>query len=501
MTAPQHDVIVVGAGISGLTTAWHLKQAGVDVKILEANAYVGGVMQTQRRDGFLLEKGPFNVLVHDESFQRLLLHFQDRLDPISATGNSGRSRFVLHRSRLCKVPSNPWQLITTPLLSPIGKLRLIRGLLLSRRGTSANRSIDEAAARRFGQEVADRLVSALCVGIYAADSATLSLDACFPGIAEMDDRLRSPLVSALRTAFKSKRRASNKRTKRRDLVSFSDGLSALPKVLAEDLGDDLTTNCDTKSIRQTQTGFELSYIINGRIDEIIHCRRLVLCVGKTAASTLLKSAAPTLAGEIALIPTSPLTVLNLGFDRKHIGHPLDGYGFLVPGTESDFPLLGVLWADSVFPHHAPAGSRLLRVFIRDSSDTGVGAQSDNQLVDIAVTSLRNLLQLTGKPTLVDICHWPNAIPLYTLDHVNRVANIKRQLQSHPNLHLLGNYLQGMSINDCVKNATQEASCIVTTLSRQKDIENDLAQSSRLLEHKAIEPIAQTLVQSLENKGN
>ncbi|MCH8823974.1 MAG: protoporphyrinogen oxidase [Planctomycetes bacterium] len=495
MTTPQHDVIVVGAGISGLTTAWHLKQAGVDVKILEANAYAGGVMQTQHRDGFLLEKGPFNVLVRDESFEQLLLHFQDKLDPISASGSSGRSRFVLHRSRLCKLPSNPWQFITTPLLSPIGKLRLIRGLLLSRRGTSANRSIDEAAARRFGREVADRLVSALCVGIYAAESKTLSLAGCFHGIAEMDDRLRSPLISALTSAFKTRR------PKRQGLVSFRNGLSALPKVIAEDLGDDLITNCDTKSIKQTQTGFEISYIINGGIDEIIRCRHLVLCVGKSAASTLLKSAAPTLASEISSIPTSPLTVLNLGFDRKHIGHPLDGFGFLVPSTEPDFPLLGVLWADSVFPHHAPKGSRLLRVFIRDSHTNEVDTKSDNELVDIAVTSLRNLLQLTGEPTLVDICHWPNAIPHYTLDHVNRVANIERQLQSHANLHLLGNYLHGMSINDCVKNAAQEASGIITKLSLQKDIKDDMSQQCRQLDHSAIEPKEPAILQSLENKGN
>ena len=167
-------------------------------------------------------------------------------------------------------------------------------------------------------------------------------------------------------------------------------------------------------------------------------------------------------------------------------------------------MLGVLWADSVFPHHAPTGSRLLRVFIRDSNDTGVGANSDNQLVDIAVTALDDLLQLTGDPTLVDICHWPDSIPHYTLDHVNRVANIERELQAHPNVHLLGNYLHGMSINDCVKNAAQEASRIVAKISLQKEqtgVKDDMSQPSRQLDHMTIKPIAQTLVQSLENQGD
>ncbi|WP_407561806.1 NAD(P)/FAD-dependent oxidoreductase [Streptomyces sp. 184] len=57
----HHDVIVVGAGVAGLACALDIAAAGLDVRVLEASDAVGGRMRTDRRDGFLLDRG-FQVL-------------------------------------------------------------------------------------------------------------------------------------------------------------------------------------------------------------------------------------------------------------------------------------------------------------------------------------------------------------------------------------------------------------------------------------------------------
>jgi len=56
------DVVVIGAGLAGLTAAWHLQQAGVDAVVYEAQDTVGGRVHTDEVDGFRLDRG-FQVLL------------------------------------------------------------------------------------------------------------------------------------------------------------------------------------------------------------------------------------------------------------------------------------------------------------------------------------------------------------------------------------------------------------------------------------------------------
>ncbi len=467
MTATSRDVIVIGAGISGLTAAWRLKQAGIDVCVLESEHDVGGAMRTERRDGFLLEKGPFNVIVRDEAFERLLKDLGHEIEVIEASRTAARARYVLHDNRLCKVPSNPLDLVTTPLLTLGGKARLVLGLVASRRRSADDDSIDNAARRRFGPEVADRLVSALCVGIFAAESRELSLSACLPSAAEIDTQSRSPLGFMIAKRFRQRRNAKTPR-RWRGLVSFRDGLGELPKILAAQLKQELFTSCRARSIRKVGRQYEINCSIEGGTGPTLRTGQLVLAIPKSATATLLVDLAPEISEHINAIPSSGLIVLNLGFERRHVGHPLDGYGFLVPTTSSSFPLLGVLWADSVFGHHAPPNRRLLRVFMGGTRRPDVLTKSDRGLVDIAFTALRDLLRLTSKPLLIDVCRWPDAIPQYRPGHVQRVIQINQQLRHYPGLHLIGNYLDGISINDCVRTASRTASEIARHIQATKN---------------------------------
>ena len=444
----MRDVIVVGGGISGLTVAWHLKRAGLDVALLEAETEVGGCVGTEHRDGFLLEKGPFNVIVRDPAFEELLTGLSDEVEVIAAS-KAARARYLYRRGRLMAVPTNPVALAASPLLSLGAKCRAVSGLLVSRRGGEAEYTIEDLAVRRFGREVSDTLVSAVIAGILAGDIGRLSAKACFPSIWRFDRRARSPLGYALTMPFR--RREGGKHHRRwPGLVSIDRGLGALARVAGRALGSDLLTGCRVEALSHADGGYTLSCKLEQGGARSLRCRRLVLALPAAEAGGLLGPIVPQADTILAGIESASLTVLNLAFRAEDVGHPMQGFGFLVPQNEPEFPLMGVLWADSAFPHHGKPGYRLIRVFIGGTRTPEVTSRSDDELLATTSKALRELLQITGEPTLVDVCPYPAAIPQYHLGHVEKIERLRARTATVPGLHLAGNYLEGVSVNDCIR---------------------------------------------------
>lgn len=467
MEKTSYQVIVVGGGISGLTAAWHLKQAGVDVALIERESTVGDCTRTESRDGFLLEKGPFNVMVRDPAFEALLEGVSDRVSVVRAS-HAARKRFIYRRGKLHAVPTNPVALATTGLLSVGSRLRLMSGMLLSRRAGSGEETIEQVATRRFGREVADTMVSAVISGIFAGDIKKLSLEACFPVVGRIDREARSLIGYGLASAFKKKKGKHRRRW--RGLVSLDGGLGALTGALGEALGSDLRTSCTVDDLRSTDEGYEVDIIRDDGCSERLTCQRLVMAAPVAEAERLLSPQIPEIADVTQTISSASLVVLNLGFRRSEIGHPLDGFGFLVPQNEPDFPLMGVLWADSIFPHHAPADHRLIRVFIGGARDASAVDRSDDELLNTAIGSLRDLLQISGSPMLVDVCRYPAAIPQYYAGHAERIKRLRQAVATAPHLHVIGNYLEGVSLNDCVRLATETAEKISQSLDAPNEMQ-------------------------------
>jgi oxygen-dependent protoporphyrinogen oxidase len=171
--------------------------------------------------------------------------------------------------------------------------------------------------------------------------------------------------------------------------------------------------------------------------------------------------APEAGRIIAGIESASLAVVNLAFQSKDVGHPMKGFGFLVPHNEPHFPLMGVLWSDSAFPHHGKPGHRLVRVFIGGTRTPDVMSRSHEELVATARKSLRELLDIRGEPVLIDVCPYPSAIPQYYLGHLDRMERLRSAVEAVPGLHLVGNYLEGVSINDCVRLGKRVAGEIVS----------------------------------------
>ena len=478
------DTLIVGGGIGGLTAAWRLAKAGRDVMLVEASDHVGGAVRTVRREGFLLEQGPFNVIVRAPALAELLADVADAAPVIPANKAVGRNRFVLFDGRLRKVPGSPVDLAKSDLLTAAGKARLLRGLAWSSPSDDAEETVDAAARRRFGPEVADRVVSAVTTGIYAADSKLLSLAACFPSVAAWDETGHSPLGRMLGRLAKRK---PTQPDRPRGLISVAGGLGAVPEALAARLGAErVRVGCSVERVERIDRGFTVSMNRNKpasepkaktRVlpsgeepassflceaasgEEIVECRNLILSVGASAAAALMDDLAPDASQTIRRMTASSMVVLNLAYRAADVGHALDGYGFLVPHTDADCPLLGVLFADSVFPHHAPAGVRLLRAFVGGTRDPAAIHRPDGELIDRTTAALREILGVCGGPALVDLVRWPDAVPLYAPGHVGRVETIRRAAAAVPGLHLLGNYLAGVSVNDVVRRAAEVADSV------------------------------------------
>lgn len=470
----MRDVVVVGGGISGLTTAWHLKRAGIDVCLIEAKPNVGGCTTSEKRDGFILEKGPFNVMVRDPNFQALLEAMSSRVNVVTA-GPAARARFIYRHNRLHKVPTSPISLATTRLLSFGGKCRMLGGMLVSRRPTGEDETIEQMAVRRLGREVADTMVSAVIAGIFAGDISQLSVGACFPAVGKFDAGARSLIIHGVRTAMRA-RKSKRGRPKRRwrGLVSIDGGLGALTSALGESLGEDLLCGRRVESVSWSMPGadnpghYTITFGENGtdektdgRQGQAIRCRRLVMASPAAETGRLLRDLVPEAAGILNDIESASLVVLNLAYPRAQVGHPMHGFGFLVPHNEPDFPLMGVLWADSIFPHHAPPDHRLIRVFIGGARDPEAPTRSDEALLATAAEGVRDLLSITGEPTLVDICRYTEAIPQYHVGHREKIERVRAAVENQPRLYLVGNYLEGVSINDCVRVGTEMANMLAS----------------------------------------
>ena len=244
-------------------------------------------------------------------------------------------------------------------------------------------------------------------------------------------------------------------------MSIDRGLGAIGESIAKRLGERVVTDCRVENIVRTADGYSLTGSHHEtKASTCYSCRELVLATPAGVAADLLQPVSSELGDLLASIKSASMAVVSLAYKREHVGHPLRGFGFLVPQNEPAFPLMGVLWSDSAFPHHAPADHRLLRVFIGGVRTPDAVERGADELVSTAHNALRDLLQITGPPTLSDVWPYPTAIPQYHLGHQQKVQRIREAAHKLPNLSLAGNYLDGVSISDCVRVGKEVAQKII-----------------------------------------
>jgi protoporphyrinogen/coproporphyrinogen III oxidase len=448
----KFDSVIIGAGVSGLVAAHRLKKMGRDLLLVESGDRVGGVIQSREVEGFLIECGPNSLRGSHE--------FLDLVEELNLTGelitaDPRAPAYVYAGGQLHAVPMGPPALVKTKLISNAAKLRLLREPFVKARRGGGEESVASFVRRRLGDEILERLVAPFLSGVYAGDPEELSLQACFPKLAEFEDEAGGILRGALRAAKKSRKEAARPKRSLRPyrLCSFRHGLSALPEALARSLGDSLLTRARIIDI-SSNGRFEIKIEHQGEI-KTITSSTLVVSTPAYVAAHLLGGIAPEVAALIAEIPYVSIASVPLAYRAEQIARKLDGFGFLAPRGEG-LRTLGSIWNSFLFAGRAPEGWVCLTNFIGGATDTEAIKLGDDELIRIVHDDMGKVLGVTGKARRLPITRYERAIPQYTLGHAARVERIESRLRDLPGLWISGNYLRGISLGDCITQAERVA---------------------------------------------
>ena len=467
-------VVVIGGGLSGLTAAHRLVSAPGDsgrrapeVVLLEASDRVGGSIWTERRDGFLLEGGA-DSFITNKPWAVDLCRELGLAPRLIGTDSQHRRSFVVHRGRLTPVPegfvlmapSKLLPVLTSPLLSIRGKLRLLMDLVLPRRDEETDESLAAFVRRRFGREALDRLVQPLVGGIYTADPNDLSLRATLPQFLEMERTDRS-LILASRRRVKSDRRENASGARYGLFVTPEAGMGTLIDALSSALPPGVVRrNSPVRRLARPEVGrpWRVELLDGSAID----ASAVVVAVEAHAAARLFDPLDPALALQLRAIPYASSLIASVAYRRDAIAHPLDGFGAVVPAAE-EREILAVSFSSVKFPRRAPEGTVLMRVFLGGATQPELFDLDDEDVAMIVRRELGELLGARGEPLLLEVARHPRAMPQYTLGHLDRVAEVRRLSARHPGLALAGNAYDGVGIPDCVRSARQAADGLLAAL--------------------------------------
>ncbi len=464
----KHHIVVVGAGISGLTAAFWLKRMGAAVTVLERDSVPGGTMRTVQYEGWLLETGPNSALettpVFNEMFELLGLgHERLYANPASD------KRYILRGGELHPLPMSPGAFLKTRLWSLPAKLRLLAEPFIGK--ADRDETVAEFVQRRLGKEFLDYAINPFVAGVYAGNPEELSVRAAFPKLYALEEKYGGLIRGMIGGARERKKRAEVAKD-RAKMFSFRSGMEAFPDALTRYLGLSVQCSCTVRTIEVVRTtpdrppSFRVHYVLGGKSTPL-EADAVVLAVPSFAAVPLVAPHNGELASVLEEVYYPPVAQVFLGYPEEQCARQLDGFGFLVPAVERR-KILGTIWSSSLFPERAPVEHIALTTFVGGARQPDLVHRSDAELVDMVRTELGELMGVSGKPAFTSVIRWERAIPQYNLGYQSVVDAIETMEEAIPGLTICGNYRGGIAVGDCVKNGKATAERIAALFAAREE---------------------------------
>lgn len=460
--SPKPDVIVIGAGITGLAAAYELTRRGLRSLVLEASPRAGGLIFTDHAGGLTIEAGPDSVLTTKPAALELAreLGLAGAIQAVRPPGGEfvlrGRTLYPLPRPALLGIPQTWRALARYSLLSPTARARLALEPLVAARQDRDDESVGSFFRRRFGGASVDLIAQPLLGGIHAGDVETLSMQSLFPKLVDAERSHGSVFLNPSRPPKGvSPGISPGIAPDMSPFVSLRGGMGTLVEALEGRLEPGTVRyNSPVDRIQRVDGAWRV-----GTHD----APALIVAVPAYGAASLLAPIDVEAAGLCAQVPYVYTAAVAVAWPREAIVHPLAGTGFVVARRHCDVRITACTWVSSKWEGRAPEGTALLRAFIGGAHDPDVVSLTDEALVTAVRTDLGRVLGITGAPTLARVYRWPHAGAQHIVGHLGRVDAIERRLAGHGGLFVAGSGFRAVGIPDCVADGRKVAAQAATFL--------------------------------------
>ena len=445
----DYDVIIVGAGLGGLSLALNLEERGLKSLVLERHLDSGGVISSTRKDGFILEYGPNTVLLKKELEELIAkLDIDDRL--LKADDNI-KKRFIAslgknNSYKLKEVPLSIKAALKSELISSKAKLKMLSSLVPKKRSLN-DEIVYNFSKRQLGEEFTQKVLEPALSGIWASDIKSLSAKSALPELWELQKKHGSLALGLLKK--NKSNRTKGKSSKK--IISFKGGLQTLTKEMAKKLSN-IKFGQSVERVFSTGSAWEVA-VRNSETKKLtrLSTKALVLTSSQHSTSRLIDNLDSGLSSSLRSIPYSPVGLLHLAVNKKDVSHPLDGFGCLFQKDRQNLlsvnnPLLGVIFNSKLFPHFGAKGKELLTCFTGGAINPEGHKVSESSNYKSVIETLKPLLGIKSNPQIISGIEIPKAIPSYPIGHYKTVEHAKEFQASHPGLFLMANYIEGISLN-------------------------------------------------------
>jgi len=441
-------IVIIGAGITGLATAHWLKKDGYNVTILESNSVVGGSMVTEKENGYLIDFGPNSGLETSPLIKTLVDDLEIK-DKFIYANKAGNKRYILRDNILHVLPMGLKDFIKTKLFSTKAKLRLALEPFIGKSKDGFYQSISDFVTRRLGREFLDYAINPFVAGVFAGDPDKLSVKSAFPKLYRLEE-LYGGLIKGTIKGARERKKSGEKSKQNAAMFSFKDGMLSLPNALYSELQNDIILNAAVTSVIKDENIYKITFNNNG-VETTLNADLVISTAPSYVASNIFGKMDSELSNHLNNIYYPPVLVLYLGYDKKVIGHPLDGFGFLIPSKEKK-KFLGALWSSVIFDDRAPDGKASFTLFVGGARSPELFSDDNKKLIDEVVQEFENLMRISGKHEFMKSKFWNNAIPQYNIGYIEHANYFAKFEECNKGILLGGNYTGGISVGDCIKSS-------------------------------------------------